>query len=57
MFKVRNLMSAQDLLLAYLRGLKHDVQQHVMLGNPSNVSAAMQLADSADSAMQFSGSW
>ena len=41
MLKVCNLMSAQDLLLAYLRGLKHDIQQHVMLGNPSNVSAAM----------------
>ena len=41
MLEVRNLMSAQDLLLAYLRGLKRDVQRHVMLGNPSNVSAVM----------------
>ena len=51
MLEVCNLMSAYDLLLAYLRGLKCDVQQHVMLGNPANVSAAMQFADSAISAM------
>ena len=28
-----------------------------MLGNPSNVGHVMTLADSADSAMWFSGSW
>ena len=57
MLEVRNLMSTHDLLLAYLRGLKQDVQRHVMLGNPSDVSHAMTLADSADSAMWFAGSW
>ena len=50
-------MSSHDLLLAYLRGLKQDVQLHVMLGNPTDVGHAMMLADSADSAMWFSGSW
>ena len=57
MLEVRNLMSTHDLLLAYLRGLKQDVQCHVMLGNPTDVGHAMTLADSADSAMWFSGSW
>ena len=57
MLEVRNLMSMHDLLLAYLRGLKQDVQWHVMLGNLSNVGHAMTFADSADSAMWFSGSW
>ena len=57
MLEVRNLMSTHDLLLAYLRGLKQGVQQHVMLGNPSDVGHAMTLADSADSVMWFSGSW
>ena len=57
MLEVCNLMSAHDLLLAYLRGLKQDVQRHIMLGNPSNVGHAMMLADSADSTMWFSGSW
>ena len=57
MLEVRNLMSTHDLLLAYLRGLKQDVQRHVMLGNPSDVGHAMMLADSADSTMWFSGSW
>ena len=57
MLEVHNLMSTHDLLLAYLRGLKQDVQWHVMLGNPSDVGHAMTLADSADSAMWFSGSW
>ena len=57
MLEVRNLMSTHDLLLAYLHGLKQDVQWHVMLGNPSDVGHAMTLADSADSAMWFSGSW
>ena len=55
--EVRNLMSTHDLLLAYLRGLKQDVQWDVMLGNLSNVGHAMTLADSADSTMWFSGSW
>ena len=55
--EVRNLMSTHDLLLAYLRGLKQDVQRHVMLRNPTDVGHAMTLADSADSAMWFSGSW
>ena len=50
-------MSTHDLLLAYLRGLKQDVQWHIMLGNPSDVGHAMMLPDSADSAMWFSGSW
>ena len=50
-------MSMHDLLLAYLLGLKQNVQRHVMLGNPSNIGHAMTLADSADSAMWFSGSW
>ena len=50
-------MSMHDLLLAYLRGLKQDVQQHVILGSPSDVGHAMTLADSADSVMWFSGSW
>ena len=49
MLEVTNLMSTHDLLLAYLR--------HVMLGNPSDVGHVMTLADSADSAMWFSGSW
>ena len=57
MLEVRNLMSTHNLLLAYLHGLKQDVQWHVMLGNPSNVGHAMMLADSADSTMWFSGSW
>ena len=57
MLEVRSLMSTHDLLLAYLRGLKQDVQRHVMLGNPTDVGHAMMLADSADSAMWFSGSW
>ena len=57
MLKQRNLMSTHDLLLAYLRALKQDVQRHVMLGNPSDVGHAMMLADSADSAMWCSGSW
>ena len=57
MLEVRNLMSTHDLLLAYLHGLKQDVQRHVMLGNPSDVGHAMTLDDSADSAMWFSGSW
>ena len=57
MLEVRNLMSTHDLLLAYLRGLKQDVQQHVILGNPSDIGHAMMLADSADSTMWFSGSW
>ena len=57
MLEVRSLMSTHDLLLAYLRELKQDVQRHVMLGNPSDVGHAMTLADSADSAMWFSGSW
>ena len=57
MLEVRNLMSTHDLLLAYFRGLKQDVQRHVMLGNPNDVGYAMMLADSADSAMWFSGSW
>ena len=56
MLEVRKLMSTHDLLLAYLRGLKQDVQRHVMLGNPSNVGHAMRLADSADSTMWYSGS-
>ena len=47
-------MSTLDLLMAYFRGLKQDVQRHVMLGNPSNMGHAMILADSA---MWFSGSW
>ena len=51
MLEVRSLMSTYDLLLAYLCGLKQDVQWHVMLGNPSDVGHAMTLADSADSAM------
>ena len=55
--EVHSLMRGHDLLLAYLRGLKQDVQWHVLLGNPSNVGHAMMLADSADSAMWFSGSW
>ena len=50
-------MSMHDLLLVYLRGLKQDVQWHVMLGNSSYVGLAMTLADSAYSAMWFSGSW
>ena len=57
MLEVRNLMSTHDLLLAYLMGLKQDVQRHVILGNPSDVGHAMTLADSADSAMWFSASW
>ena len=57
MLEVRKLMSMHYLLLVYLRGLKQDVQQHVMLGNPSDVGHAMTLADSADSAMWLSGSW
>ena len=57
MLEVCKIMSTHDLLLAYLRGLKQDVQWHVMLGNPSDVTHAMMLADSADSAMWFSGSW
>ena len=57
MLEVRKLMSTHDLLLAYLRGLKQDVQRHVMLGNPSDVGHAMMLADSTDSAMWFSFSW
>ena len=57
MLEVRNLMSTHDLLLAYLRGLKQDVQRHVMLDNPSDVGHAMMLDDSADSTMWFSGSW
>ena len=57
MLEVRNLMNTHDLLLAYLHGLKQDLQRHVMLGNPTNVGHAMTLADSADSAMWFSGSW
>ena len=56
MLEVHNLMSTHDLLLAYLCELKQDVR-HVMLGIPSDVSHAMTLADSADSAMWFSGSW
>ena len=51
MLEVHNLMSTHDLLFAYLRGLKQDVQQHVMLGNPSDVGHAMMLADRADSTM------
>ena len=57
MLEVGSLMRTHDLLLAHLRGIKQDVQRHVMLGNPSNVGHAMTLADSADSAMWFSGSW
>ena len=57
MLEVHNLMSTYDLQLAYLRGLKQDVQWYVMLGNPSIVGHAMMLADSADSVMWFSGSW
>ena len=57
MLAVRNLMSTHDLLLAYLRGLKQDVQRHVMLGNLSDVGHLMMLADSTDSAMWFSSSW
>ena len=57
MLEVRNLMSTHDLLLAYLRELKQDMQRHVILGNLSNIGHAMILADSADSAMWFSGSW
>ena len=57
MLEVRNIMSTHDLLLVYLRGLKQNVQRHVMLGNPSYVGHAMTLADSTDSAMWFSGSW
>ena len=57
MLKVRNIMSTHDLLLAYLRGLKQDVQRHVILGNLSDVGHAMTLTDSADSAMWFSSSW
>ena len=57
MLEVRNLMSTHDLLVAYLRGLKQYVQQHVMLGNPSDVGHAMMLADSANSAMWLLGCW
>ena len=57
MLEVRNLMSTHDLLLAYLRGLKQDVQRHVFLGNLSDVGHVMTLDDSADSAMWFSGFW
>ena len=57
MLEVRNLMSTHDLLRVYLCGLKQDVQWHVMLGKPSDVGHAMTLADSADRAMWFSGSW
>ena len=56
MLEVRNLMSTHNLLLPYLRSLKQDIHRHIMLGNPSNVGHAMTLADSADSAMWFSGS-
>ena len=56
MLEVRNLMSTNDLLLGYLRGLKQDVQRQVMSDNPSNVGHAMTLADSTDSTMWFSGS-
>ena len=57
MLEVRILMSTHDLLLAYLHGLKQDVQQHVMLGNLGDVGHAMTLDYSTDSAMLFSGSW
>ena len=57
MLEVCNLMSTHDLLLAYLHGLKQDVQWHVILGNPTDVGHAMMLADSTVSAMWFSGSW
>ena len=57
MLEVSNLMSTHDLLLAYLLGLKQNVQWHVMLGNLSDVGHAMTLADSADSAMWFSAFW
>ena len=56
MLEVCNLMSTHDLLLAYLRGLKQEVQWHVILGNSSDVGHAMMLANNADSAMWFSGS-
>ena len=35
MLEVRHVMSDQDVLLAYLRGLKPQVQQQVMLHNPT----------------------
>ena len=56
MLEVQDLMSTHDLLLAYLCGLKQDIQRHVMLGNPSDIGHAMMLSDSADSVMWFSGS-
>ena len=57
MLEVGNLISTHDLLLPYLRGLKQDVQRHVMLGNLSNVGHAMTLVDGADNTIWFSGSW
>ena len=57
MLEVPSLMSTHDLFLAYLQGLKQDVQCHAMLGNLTDVGHAMTLADSADSVMWFFGSW
>ena len=37
MLEVRTVMSGQDLLLAYLRGLKPAVQTQVMLASPADV--------------------
>ena len=57
MLEVRHVMSDQDVLLAYLRGLKPQVQQQVMLHNPTSLQAAMQAADSADSTIWFASGW
>ena len=57
MLEIHSLMSTDDLLLAYLCGLKQDVQHHFMFGNPSGIGHVMTLADGAESGMWFSGSW
>ena len=54
MLEVRHVMSSQDILMAYLRGLKPQVQQQVMMHHPTSLHDAMHAADSADSCIWFS---
>ena len=54
MLEGRHVMSAQDILMAYLHGLKPQVQQWVMLQHPTSLHDAMHAADSANSTIWFS---
>ena len=54
MLEMRHIMLAQDILMAYLRTLKPQVQQQVMLQHLISLHDAMHATDSANSTIGFS---